>query len=367
MSTSVASVVSHFPSAENGFTTTTSGSVSSGAATVGLNSVAGYANGEIAVFVIDPSNASKQTFTGVIDTAGVQVTSVVWTAGTNTTHASGATVVDYATATHVSMITKGLLVEHNQDGTHDAITTTSINNAGALTQTGAATITGALTIKSYDGWINTADTWTYATASTFTIAGVDRTAQFPVGTKIKLTQTTAKYFYVTAATFSTDTTVTVTGGTDYTLANAAITSPNLSYDATPQGFPQWFAWTPTFANFTAGSATISAKFSMSGKDVRFRVSITLSSSTMGTDPTITLPVTAVAHPTNQPIATGFLLDANAGRYNAFGIYRSTTTFAPLSWDANNNTATATNNITSTAPFTWADTDTIQLWGNYEAA
>lgn len=102
--------------------------MSSGATTVGLNSVAGYANGEIAVFVIDPSNASKQTFTGVIDTSGVQVTSVVWTAGSNTTHASGATVVDYATATHISMMTKGILVQHKQDGTHaNTITTDTIN------------------------------------------------------------------------------------------------------------------------------------------------------------------------------------------------------------------------------------------------
>lgn len=119
MSTSVAGLSTNFfPSAQNGFTTTTSGSVASGAATVGLNSVAGYNNGEIAVFVIDPSDASKkQTFTGVIDTSGVQVTSVKWTAGTNQIHALGATVVDYETATHWSMMSKGLLISHNQDGT----------------------------------------------------------------------------------------------------------------------------------------------------------------------------------------------------------------------------------------------------------
>lgn len=111
MSTSVAGLsTNYFPSPQSGFTTTTSGSVGSGAATVGLNSVAGYSNGEIAVFVIDPTDVSKkQTFTGVIDTSGSQVTSVKWTAGTNQTHALGATVVDYATATHISMITKGLL------------------------------------------------------------------------------------------------------------------------------------------------------------------------------------------------------------------------------------------------------------------
>lgn len=134
MSTSVASVVSHFPSAENGFTTTTSGSVSSGAATVGLNSVAGYTNGEVVVFVIDPTDASKkQTFTGIMDTGGSQVTSVVWTAGTNQTHSAGATVVDYATATHISMMTKGLLVEHAQTGLHTLTSSATITSAKHIT------------------------------------------------------------------------------------------------------------------------------------------------------------------------------------------------------------------------------------------
>lgn len=137
MATSVASVVSHFPEAENGFTTTTAGSVSSGAVTVTLNSVAGYTNGEPVVLVIDPTDAAKkQTFTGIVDTAGVQITSVVWTAGTNQTHALGATVVDYATATHISMMSKGMKVGHEQTGAHKASLplttpqiTTSINDS----------------------------------------------------------------------------------------------------------------------------------------------------------------------------------------------------------------------------------------------
>jgi len=131
MSTSVNSLTSNFfPEAENGFTTTTAGSVSSGATTVTLNSVSGYTNGAVAVFVIDPTDATKkQTFTGVIDTAGVQVTNVVWTAGTNQTHALGATVVDYATATHISMVTKGLLAAGlNQGGTMTPKVLTSIND-----------------------------------------------------------------------------------------------------------------------------------------------------------------------------------------------------------------------------------------------
>ena len=118
MATSVSSVTKHFPSAENGFTTTLASTISSGATTVPLNSVAGYANGEVVVFIVDPSDAAKkQTFTGTVDTAGVQITDVVWTSGTNQTHTAGSTVVDYVDAAHISMVSKGVLVHANQDGT----------------------------------------------------------------------------------------------------------------------------------------------------------------------------------------------------------------------------------------------------------
>lgn len=139
MSTSVASLSSNFfPSAQNGFTTTTSGSVASGATTVGLNTVSGWTNGQVGVFVIDPTDATKkQTFTGVIDTAGVQITSVVWTAGTNQIHALGATVVDYETATHWSMMSKGILIHADQDGTLKA---GAVDGAGVLASDVVTTI-----------------------------------------------------------------------------------------------------------------------------------------------------------------------------------------------------------------------------------
>ena len=87
------------------------------------------------------------------------------------------------------------------------------------------------------GWIFDSDIWVYVSATQFKITGKDVTARFPVGTKIKLTQTTVKYFYVTAAAFSTDTTVTVTGGSLYSLVNATIANPYYSYVETPQGYP----------------------------------------------------------------------------------------------------------------------------------
>lgn len=92
------------------------------------------------------------------------------------------------------------------------------------------------------GWIPADVTWTYATASTFTISGVDVTAIFQPGTRIKLTQTTVKYFVVKGSSFSSDTTVTILTNTNYTLADAAITSPYYSYQVSPQGYPDWFTF-----------------------------------------------------------------------------------------------------------------------------
>jgi hypothetical protein len=91
------------------------------------------------------------------------------------------------------------------------------------------------------GWVTVTDTWTYASADdptfTFTISG-DKTAVLSAGMKIKLTQTSAKYFIITNVTYGApNTTVTVYGGTDYDLTNATITSPYYSTARAPQGFP----------------------------------------------------------------------------------------------------------------------------------
>lgn len=92
-----------------------------------------------------------------------------------------------------------------------------------------------------DGWIEAGSTWTYASADaptfTFTITG-DLTGKYSPGMRIKLTQTTVKYFIITAVSFgSPNTTVTIYGGTDYTLANAAISANYYSMSKAPFGFP----------------------------------------------------------------------------------------------------------------------------------
>ena len=104
-----------------------------------------------------------------------------------------------------------------------------------------------------DGWCYDTDTWTYVSPTSFKVTGKDVRYKFPKGTKIKLVQSgSTKYFYVTATAYSTDTTVTITGGSDYTLASATISGQAYSYAAAPQGFPQRFNYSP--ATYTGWSA-----------------------------------------------------------------------------------------------------------------
>ncbi len=108
-------------------------------------------------------------------------------------------------------------------------------------------------------WIAGLGTWTYSSddSPTFVIStSVDNTGVIGVGYRIKLTQTTAKYFIVTAITSST---ITVYGGTDYTLANAAITSPYYSPAKAPYGFPvdpnKWTVTTSDTGNAAKATPT----------------------------------------------------------------------------------------------------------------
>jgi hypothetical protein len=91
--------------------------------------------------------------------------------------------------------------------------------------------------------INTWNTWqsipalTYlgADSPTFTATTAsDLTGIISPGMRLKLTQTTDKYFIVTAINTGT---LTMYGGTDYTLANATITNPQISSSKIPFGFP----------------------------------------------------------------------------------------------------------------------------------
>ena len=181
--------------------------------------------------------------TGNITTAGtVDGIDIAIDVAANTTHRS-------SDGTDHGYIDQDVTIGSGPAFTSAALTTPAI---GVATGT-SLTVTGDIQGSGLTGWNLANETWTYASATTFTVP-TDLTAKYQKGTKIKLTQTTAKYFYVVASAYGDpNTTVTVTGGTDYSLADAAIASPFFSYAENPQGFPGKFTYTPTW---TGGSPSI---------------------------------------------------------------------------------------------------------------
>jgi hypothetical protein len=106
------------------------------------------------------------------------------------------------------------------------------------------------------GWVPDPNTWTYASASSFTIAG-DHTATFTKGAKISWFQTSTRYGHVVSSSVASGTTtVNITVNTSYVIADATITVPKYSYAGAPSGFPSLFAYTSTITGCTVGTVTL---------------------------------------------------------------------------------------------------------------
>jgi hypothetical protein len=92
------------------------------------------------------------------------------------------------------------------------------------------------------GWIEVPDgSWTYASSTTITVPG-GAASIYAIGDQVRLKQGGAyKYFYVTAVA---DSTLTVTGGSDFSVANSAITDAAFSKGG-GVGHPGYFNYTPT--------------------------------------------------------------------------------------------------------------------------
>lgn len=136
------------------------------------------------------------------------------------------------------------------------------------------------------GWLLLAASGTRVSNTSFTVSG-DVTDQIAVGDKLKITDTTTKYLYVTAATYEApNTTITVTGGTDY-VVDGNPTNIYYSKAASPVGFPGWFSWTPVWSGFSVNPTTV-ARFMLEGS----KVTVCVRSSSTGTSNANTLTLTA---------------------------------------------------------------------------
>jgi len=99
-------------------------------------------------------------------------------------------------------------------------------------------ITAALLdVLTRGGWYATTEAWSYVSADGNTgVISIPSggTTRYTPGMRIQLTQSTVKYFIITAVA---STTLTVWGGTDYTLTSGAISAISYSPHKAPVGFP----------------------------------------------------------------------------------------------------------------------------------
>lgn len=186
------------------------------------------------------------------------------------------------------------------------------------------------------GWQAANQSWSYASATTITVPS-GAASIYSVGDKIKLTQTSAKYFYIVGVA---DTVLTVTGGKDYTVANEAITLPYYSKAASPVGFPQWFSYTPTITVSGGTAPTYTEEFTniffISGRNLTVMTEwINTAGGTAGNGSNpivVTLPVpvarsstwvTGSAHYQNgATVETGYTIeiDSSGSGYYTFNDY-----------------------------------------------
>lgn len=208
-----------------------------------------------------------------------------------------------------------------------------------------------------DGWMPVSVTWTYASATTITVPS-GAASLYSVGDKIKLTQTTEKYFYIVTVA---DTLLTVTGGSEYAVANAAISSIYVSHMSTPIGFPEYFNYTPTGPTNT----TLSGRFSIEGKTCFTTIKAVITGTPNWTNMP-TLPVTVGSsylsngYDTSSSGTGGYL---DSGTINVINGITPTIqagdTTCRLDGTANSTIVSATN------PITWAINDTWIVRLNYE--
>lgn len=147
--------------------------------------------------------------------------------------------IGFTAATTYSM-SSGSYVIVISDGTNYMLSDTSLVATQSIKDNSNKPASTAYVNGLFDGWIPLNYTFTYTSADTptftMTVSGIDLTGIIGIGNKIKLTQTTVEYFIVTAISFSTNTIITLYGGTDYTLSNAAIGSVYYSIEKCPIGF-----------------------------------------------------------------------------------------------------------------------------------
>lgn len=210
-------------------------------------------------------------------------------------------------------------------------------------------------------WIPVNETWIYASASTIT-APTDATTKYQKWDRIRFKQGGGyKYFTLQSLT---STVLTIVTNTDHVVANSAITDVYISRSIKPFGYPSEFNFSAAIANFTATSATITARLAIANGLVTGHIEIVFGASTAITGAlTLTLPVPIASYGALIPIGLTRFKDATGGNA-AQGVILSGGQIAVFNGSG---TYVIADTLSSTIPFTWATSDDMEINFSYFAA
>lgn len=238
---------------------------------------------------------------------------------------------------------------------------------------GPAASVKALLESLMSGWIPEAETWVYVSATSFKIVGKNVVSRFPPGTRIRLTQSsTVKYFVVKSVAFSTDTTVTITAGSDYSLANAAITEPSYSQFFAPANFPGGFNYTPTWTatttNPTLGNGTIYGRWTRLGSIITVSIILTFGSTTNfgAGNYYLGLPFSARNANNVQFFGIANIRDSGVASYERIAMIAPSLSVDDITLFVDPHPGTNNNFATPTSPFSFGSGDVIAVQITYES-
>jgi len=275
---------------------------------------------------------SQSDWVGIV--SGTTITQLQLTGGSDDIYPIGTIVVCLPTSDWADSIVEGILVEH--------------------TQTGAHTLTSASTL----------------TSSKFITAINDTNGNELL--KLTPTASAVNEFTITNGATGNAPTLTATGG-----------DTNIDFSISPKGTGvlkvggntvntgSWVAWTPTWTNLTVGNGTVSAFYSQIGKTITCNIAFQMgSTSSMGSNPTLSLPVTGAARYATSPlqpiVGNNYIEDFGVTGY--YGVIQiGSTTVAKLTILGTASTYGQYSGLSATVPFTWGTSDYFVGAFSYEAA
>lgn len=228
--------------------------------------------------------------------------------------------------------------------------------------------------KLWGGWVTQSGTWAYLSSTTISGPSAD-IALMRVGTKIWINQTTDKYFYVIGKS---GTTITVTGGSDYTVANATITAGYFSNEETPSGFPAVHNYTPLWTaqgtQPAIGNGTLQGTFRIVGGwcdfDMYFEAGGTTTYGTQNYYWNFPVPENSFYQRTSRNMSFhggGYFENSGVQGYMSHGGFTSNSAGAGKYTVEYSGTSGQATGVAATGPFTWSSGDYLNFSGRYRLA